>query len=94
MKKKKQKISDLAKLMDPYPQIQKNFIIKEGHTPDIIQLRDLSEEHQRKIGDKGRVLIRLSGTEPLVRVMVESKDKELLDQTLIEITEKLNDLLS
>jgi len=93
MKKKKQKISDLAKLFDPYPQIQKNFFIKEDHAPDIIQLRDLSEKYQRKIGDKGRVLIRLSGTEPLIRVMVESKDKKLLDKTLIEITEDLNDLL-
>jgi len=94
MKKNRQKISDLAKLIDPYPQIQKNFIIKEDQAPDIIQLRDLSEKHQRKIGDKGRVLIRLSGTEPLVRVMVESKDKKLLDQTLTEITTSLNELLN
>jgi len=35
----------------------------------------------------------LSGTEPLVRVMVESKDKKLLDQTLTEITAILNELL-
>jgi len=94
MKKNRQKISDLAKLIDPYPQIQKDFIIKEDQAPDIIQLRDLSEKHQRKIGDKGRVLIRLSGTEPLVRVMVESKDKKLLDQTLTEITTSLNELLN
>ena len=44
---------------------------------------------EKELGDEGRVLIRASGTEPLIRVMVEAKDKEVTQQS----AEKLANIL-
>ena len=47
------------------------------------ELSTLTKEIEDKLGKNGRVLIRASGTEPLVRIMLEGQDeKEILDQAL------------
>ena len=47
------------------------------------ELAALTREIESKLGKNGRVLIRASGTEPLVRIMLEGQDeKEILDQAL------------
>jgi len=66
-------LRDLAAVMTRYPQVLRNVRIA-------VEVRDLDERLSRdvraaedRLGDDGRVLIRRSGTEPLVRVMVEAK---------------------
>jgi phosphoglucosamine mutase len=43
--------------------------------------------HEEKLGERGRVLIRASGTEPLIRVMVEAEDQTLMDETVETLAE-------
>jgi phosphoglucosamine mutase len=47
------------------------------------------EKVERELGDAGRVLIRASGTEPLIRVMVEAKTAELAESSARRIADKV-----
>ena len=82
MKKSNKKISALARLIKIVPQIQRNYKISDYekiNTNDIDEIHDIGQE---RIKEKGRILVRLSGTEPLIRVMGESQDKKYLNETL------------
>src|SRR5437762_899367 len=73
-------ISDLARCMDVFPQAQLGLVVKSkpelGSLAGVMRaIRDV--EH--KLGDQGRVLVRYSGTEPKVRVLVEGPDQKLID---------------
>ncbi|HYR02207.1 MAG TPA: phosphoglucosamine mutase, partial [Syntrophobacteria bacterium] len=68
-----------AAIMERYPQHLINVRVKERKPleaiPEIARTVRLVEE---KLGDHGRVLIRPSGTEPVIRVMVEGRDRDLV----------------
>lgn len=69
-------LSDLARVMTVYPQILMNVPV--ASRPDISTIpaiRESIEEVERRLGDRGRVLVRYSGTQPLCRVMVEGPDE-------------------
>ena len=64
--------------IDLYPQVNKNVIVKDKFR--IMNSEELSREiakYNAQLNGKGRLMIRASGTEPKIRVMVESKDKEI-----------------
>lgn len=72
------KMSSLATLMERYPQIMVNVeVTNEGklHFYTDHDLKAGIEEAKHALGNTGRIIVRCSGTEPLVRVMVEGKDK-------------------
>ncbi|MFY0681946.1 MAG: phosphoglucosamine mutase [Thalassovita sp.] len=80
------KASALTKVFEPVPQTLKNVRYAAGKTPmdeDIVL--DAIAEGEKRIGTKGRLLIRKSGTEPLIRVMGESEDQALLDEVITSI---------
>lgn len=65
-----------------YPQILINVIItedKKGKWNQISAITDVIDEAKTALGDQGRVLVRESGTEPLVRVMIEGTDDEAVN---------------
>ncbi|MDO9263516.1 MAG: phosphoglucosamine mutase, partial [Desulfosalsimonadaceae bacterium] len=70
-------LSDLVGVMRVYPQVLLNVTVKErvdiGTVPEIT---GIIQKVERQLGDRGRVLVRYSGTQPLCRVMVEGPDKE------------------
>ena len=76
MKKTGLKLSELASCMEVYPQVLVNVRI----TPDMKgkwetdkAVQDAIKLYSEKLGNDGRILVRESGTEPLVRVMIEGK---------------------
>ncbi len=76
--KSEQSLYNLKKKMNKYPQVLIN--IKTEAEVNLIyneRLSDAVKVIESKLSDKGRVLIRKSGTEPLIRVMVESIDSDL-----------------
>ncbi|MEM8773597.1 MAG: phosphoglucosamine mutase [Pseudomonadota bacterium] len=80
------KASDLARVFDPLPQKLINVRYQSGETPldaDAVQQAILDGE--RKLGSDGRLLIRKSGTEPLIRVMGEATDPVLLDAVIGDV---------
>jgi phosphoglucosamine mutase len=73
-------ISELAKMMEVYPQAQLNLAVREkpelGSLPAVMRaIRDV----EKKLGKDGRVLVRYSGTEAKVRVLVEGPEKKLIE---------------
>ena len=84
------RVSELAKVMDVYPQAQLNLVVREkpelGSIPEVMRaIRDV----EKKLGKDGRVLVRYSGTEPKVRVLVEGPDKKLIEGFADDIASEL-----
>lgn len=84
------KLSSIATLMTKYPQVLINVkVTNEGklHFFTNQEIKDKIEAVKKELGDDGRILVRLSGTEPLVRVMIEGLDMELITRLANETAE-------
>lgn len=69
------RLSELAAVLQPYPQVLLNVRIADrGGLDGAAEVWERVREAEESLGDSGRVLLRASGTEPLVRVMVEAED--------------------
>lgn len=81
VKKSDKTLSELAGVMDVYPQVLINAKVKtenkERYTEDA-EIMAAIEKIEAEFANNGRVLIRPSGTEPLVRVMIEGKDESVI----------------
>jgi phosphoglucosamine mutase len=77
------KASTLANTFSPVPQLLKNVRYKAGQTPlEIPAVQASIANAEAQLNGKGRLLIRKSGTEPLIRVMAECEDAVLLEETV------------
>ncbi|GGG06601.1 phosphoglucosamine mutase [Paenibacillus albidus] len=80
MKSSGKKLSELKSMMTKYPQVLVNVRVQDKtNYPNNPAIEAAISEVERKLGDNGRVLVRPSGTEPLIRVMAEGPDKAELD---------------
>ena len=87
MKETGKKLSELTEEITIYPQVLKNVKVKDrSETLHAPQLNEVVKKVEAALGDTGRVLVRSSGTESLVRVMVEAETKELCNEYVDEIT--------
>lgn len=90
MLEKKQKLSELRKDLTIYPQLLKNVRVGDKPTakndPDVVAA---TEEVAKALGDNGRILIRESGTEPVIRVMVEAETQELCEKYVDRVVKVL-----
>lgn len=81
-------LSDLKSMMTKYPQVLVNVRVQDKtNYPDNPAIEAAIAAVEDKLGDNGRVLVRPSGTEPLIRVMAEGPDKAELDQYVNQIVE-------
>jgi phosphoglucosamine mutase len=65
-------LSELAAVMQPLPQVLRNVAVSDPDALGSTRVRDAVAAAERELGADGRVLVRASGTEPVVRVMVEA----------------------
>ncbi|NRB17646.1 MAG: phosphoglucosamine mutase [Rhodobacteraceae bacterium] len=92
MVRTEQPASKLARQFQPVPQLLKNVRFKAGQTPlelDVVQQAIHSAE--RALNGQGRLLIRKSGTEPLIRVMAECEDEALLHVTVDKVVDAVTE---
>ena len=90
MLEKKQKLSELRKELKIYPQLLKN--VRVADKPAARQDADVADavkKVEEALGDNGRILLRESGTEPVIRVMVEADTKELCEKYVDEVVDVL-----
>lgn len=88
MIKKKKPLSELATIMTTYPQVLKNVRmasqIAPEHIPGFAEALEKAEQH---LGSRGRILVRPSGTEPVIRVMTEGEDEQEITTIANELCE-------
>jgi phosphoglucosamine mutase len=96
VKKSGKKLSELASVMTVFPQVLRNARVsnnkKNSYLEDPVIARKCKELEDIFHGE-GRVLIRPSGTEPLVRVMIEGRDQDYITKKAEELVELIEDRL-
>ena len=90
MKRNGKKLSELVTVMTKYPQVSKNVnVTNQGKVKFYTNaaIKELTEELKIALGDKGRIVVRPSGTEPKIRVMVEGEDEKQIREVLIKLAD-------
>jgi phosphoglucosamine mutase len=72
--------SEVCRMFEPMPQLLRNVRVNGGAPLEEPNVKDAIRDAEAQLGAKGRILVRKSGTEPLIRVMVEGEDQGLIDQ--------------
>ena len=89
----KKKMSDVVSVK-LFPQTNKNVLVADKfHVMNNEQLNDEIAKYTNELSGKGRIMLRASGTEPKIRVMVESKDSALnesIAKNLVSLIEKID----
>ena len=73
-------MSEAAHMFDPVPQILKNVRYKGANPMDSKAVQDAIADAQNQLGNAGRVFVRPSGTEPLLRIMIEGDDDTTINR--------------
>ena len=97
VKRTGKKLSELAKVMERLPQVLINVKVSAEGKLSFYTDKGIKEEIKRVtdiLGDKGRILIRVSGTEPLVRVMLEGESLEEIQQLAEEAAQVVRERLA
>jgi len=90
MLESKQKMSVTGNVFTPMPQILHNIRFAKGSKPlENAQVKAVIEQAKADLGNQGRILVRKSGTEPLIRIMVEAEQQAMLDKTVKVIAEAI-----
>lgn len=88
----KNDLKSLVRDLKIYPQVLINVRVKDKNTVlDNTNVKESIEKIENKLGDSGRVLVRKSGTEPLIRVMVEAETEEVANESANEIVSTIKE---
>ncbi|MFC1485055.1 phosphoglucosamine mutase [bacterium] len=88
-------LSELKTIFDKFPQVLVNVKVKEKK--DVMKIPALKEEYEKIrdfLNEEGRILIRYSGTEPLLRIMIEGRDKNIIEDMANKYAEMVKKNLS
>ncbi len=77
--------SELCRVFSPLPQLLKNVRFNGGAPLEVASVKKAILDAETTLGKTGRVLIRKSGTEPLIRVMAEGEDQALIERLVTQI---------
>lgn len=97
MLREKKKASELAKVIKIFPQVLINAKVNSDKKYDFdknSEIQNSIKELEAEFKDSGRVLIRASGTEPLVRVMIEGENQEYITEKAKDLAKLIEDKLA
>ncbi len=80
-------VSEAARLFEPFPQTLRNVRFANESPLEAAAVKKAITEGESRLGSDGRILVRLSGTEPLVRVMAEGADEALVARVVDDIAD-------
>lgn len=92
----KKTLSELASVMEIYPQALVNAKVpnhKKEHYMEYAEIAEAIAQLEKKFNGEGRVLIRPSGTEPLVRVMIEGKDQKEIEEEATKLAKLITEIM-
>lgn len=82
-------VSEVCHRFDPLPQVLKNVRYGAAMPLDDAQVQSTIADAERRLSNRGRLLIRRSGTEPVIRVMGEGDDRDLVEEVVDEVIDAL-----
>jgi phosphoglucosamine mutase len=86
MKQTGRSLAELAAPMPKYPQVLENVRVATRIDPsNSPQIQEAVAQAERRLGSTGRIVLRPSGTEPVIRVMVEGSDEKLVRDVAKEL---------
>jgi len=89
VKRHEKPVSEVCHRFDPLPQVLKNVRYKSGKPLENAEVRSAIEHAEARLNVHGRLIIRPSGTEPVIRVMGEGEDKVLVEEVVDGIVDAL-----
>jgi phosphoglucosamine mutase len=92
VKRKNKPVSEVCHRFEPLPQVLKNVRFKSGKPLEVASVRSAIASAESRLGQGGRLLVRPSGTEPVIRVMGEGDDKALVEAVVDDIIEALTEV--
>jgi phosphoglucosamine mutase len=78
-------MSALARQFEPVPQLLENVRFVSGKPLESNKVQAAIAEAEQRLNGTGRIVVRASGTEPLIRIMAEGDDEKLVNQVVKEI---------
>jgi len=87
VKRQEKPVSEVCHCFEPLPQILKNVRYKQGRPLEAKPVVSAIEAATQMLGQSGRLVIRPSGTEPVIRVMAEGDDRDLVMRAVDEVVE-------
>jgi len=84
--------SEAAHLYEPLPQVLENVRFRKGSPLEDARVKSSIESGNAKLGASGRILVRKSGTEPLIRVMAEGDDEKLVRAVVRQIAAAIEEV--
>jgi phosphoglucosamine mutase len=85
-------VSEICHLFEPVPQILESVQVKKGSkTLERDDVKSAIKVAEQLLGSKGRILVRASGTEPVVRVMAEGDDEKIVREAVGGIAEAVRE---
>jgi len=88
----KQSLSRLCSGMKPYPQALANIrVVNKSAVRENTRVQDTIRRTSEKLGDSGRVLVRESGTEPVIRIMAEAEQQRTAEECVNEIVQAIRE---
>ena len=91
VKKQQQPISKVCHRFDPLPQVLRNVRDKGGKLLESVKVRNAIKDGEARLDGHGRLVVRPSGTEPVIRVMGEGDDKGLVEEIVEGIVNALTE---
>jgi phosphoglucosamine mutase len=85
------KASEAAHLYEPLPQVMENVRFKKGMPLEDARVKKCIESGTERLNGSGRILVRKSGTEPVIRVMAEGDDEKLVRKIVREIAASIEE---
>ena len=79
--------SEVTSVFEPYPQLLQNVRFNGGQPLESAQVKSVIHAVEQRLNGRGRLVIRKSGTEPLIRVMAEADDEVLVNEAVQEVCE-------
>ena len=90
VKRQDKPVSTICHRFEPMPQILKNVRVAEPQALEQERIIRVIAEGKRRLGNEGRLVIRPSGTEPVIRVMAEGENRVLVERVVDDVCDALN----
>jgi phosphoglucosamine mutase len=92
VKRSNKPVSEVCHRFEPLPQVLKNVRYKNGKPLENAAVKSAIESAESRLGQNGRLLVRPSGTEPVIRVMGEGDDKALVEAVVNDVIGALTEV--